>query len=158
MDVHLPAAPVPTPICDEARGSRLATTTDMTTIATPPKDPPSETKSGALLELPSARTPPPQLATPRADSESELESRVMARRAQLIGRLGELRAEAGLEVVEASDRLKAKLSELAHIIAESVVDGWANLGDNAKHRLERWISESERALPTPEPTGKTGRA
>jgi len=42
--------------------------------------------------------------------------------------------------------MKAKLSELAHIIKKGVVDQWANLNDAVKLELERWLTESKRAL------------
>jgi hypothetical protein len=111
------------------------------------EDPPPETKADAAIETPGARKPQPELAAPRAGSESDLESRIKVRRAELIGKLGELRAEASLELVQAGDKLKARLSELAHIIKEGVVDGWANLGDTVKHKLEHWLSESGGSLP-----------
>ena len=38
------------------------------------------------------------------------------------------------------------LSELAHIIRVGVVDGWTDLGDIVKHKLEHWLADSERAL------------
>ena len=80
-------------------------------------------------------------------SEFDLESRIKVRRAELIGRLGELKTNARLEAVEAAGKLKARLSELAHIVKEGVVDGWASLGDTVKHKLEHWLAESA-LLPT----------
>jgi hypothetical protein len=62
------------------------------------------------------------------------------RRAELIAKLVELRADNRIEATEARDKLKAKLSELAHIIKESVVDGWASIGDVAKHKLDHWLT------------------
>ncbi|TMQ10755.1 MAG: hypothetical protein E6J90_31525 [Deltaproteobacteria bacterium] len=122
------------------------------------KDHPPETKADAAIEPPSARKPQPELAVPRASSEPDLESRIKLRRAELKGKLGELRAEASLEVVQAADKLKARLSELAHILKEGVVDGWASLGDTVKHKLERWLSESERSLSSHDLSGKNGRS
>jgi hypothetical protein len=78
--------------------------------------------------------------------EPDLESRIRRRRAELIGRLRELRADTRLEVVQAGDKLKARLSEVAHIITEGVSDGWTSLGDVVKHKLECWLSDSERSL------------
>jgi hypothetical protein len=125
-----------------ARGSLLATSIGMTTSTT--MDHPPETKADATIEPPIAPRVKPELAVPPASSESDLESRIKLRRAELIGKLGEIRAEASLDVVQAGDKLKARLSELAHIITEGVVDGWASLGDRVKHKLECWLSESER--------------
>ena len=69
----------------------------------------------------------------------DLESRIKARRAEIIARLVELKADTRIEAVETRDKLKAKLSELGHIIKEGVVDGWANLGELAKQRLDHWL-------------------
>lgn len=128
----------------------------MTTTTT--KDHPPETQADAAIEPPTARKAEPELAIPRADSEPDLESRIKLRRAELIRKLGELRAQAGIEVVQAGDKLKARLSELGHIITEGVVDGWASLGDIAKHKLERWLSESERSLSSQDQPAKNGRS
>ena len=116
----------------------------MTTSTT--KDNSPETKAVAAIDAPSALQPQPELVVPRASSGPDLESRIKQRRADLIGKLGEVRAGVGLEVVEARDKLKARLSELAHILKEGVVDGWASLGDAVTHKLERWLSESERSV------------
>jgi hypothetical protein len=76
----------------------------------------------------------------------DLESRIRRRRAELIGKLRELRAEAHLEAAAAGDKLKAKLSEVGHILTNELVDGWAGLGDTVKRKLEHWLAESERSL------------
>ena len=70
----------------------------------------------------------------------ELEERIKARRAEIIAKLVELKHQTGVEATETRDKLKAKLSELGHIIKETVVDGWASLGDMAVHRLDRWLA------------------
>jgi hypothetical protein len=69
----------------------------------------------------------------------DLETRINARRAELMAKLAELKADVRIEAVEASDKLKRKLSELTHIIKEGVVDGWANLNDTVKSKLDRWL-------------------
>jgi len=69
----------------------------------------------------------------------DLETRINARRAELMAKIAELAADARIEAVEASDKLKRKLSELTHIIKEGVVDGWANLNDTVKSKLHRWL-------------------
>jgi hypothetical protein len=119
------------------------------------KDPP-ENKAAAAVEPSNARAPNPELAAPRASSEPDLESRIRRRRAELIGRLRELRADTRLEVVQASDKLKARLSEVAHILKEGVVDGWTSIGDVVKHKLEHWLSDSERSLSTQDPPPRSG--
>ena len=71
----------------------------------------------------------------------DLEERIGARRAEMIAKLGEIKTDVRIEAVEARDKLKAKLSELAHILKEGVVDGWANLGEAAKLKLEHWLAD-----------------
>jgi hypothetical protein len=137
-----------------ARGLLLAAAMRMTTSAI--NDPPFETKAAAVIEPPGARKVQPEPAVPRTSSEPDLESRIRWRRAELIGKLRELRSEASLEVVQAGDRLKARLSELAHILKEGVVDGWASLGGSVKHKLERWLAESERSLSSPDLPARNG--
>jgi hypothetical protein len=70
----------------------------------------------------------------------DLESRITARRAEIIARLVELKADTRSEAAETRDKLKAKLSELGHIIKQGVVDGWANLHDVVKQRLDHWLA------------------
>ena len=118
------------------------------------KIPPPETKADAMIEGPGAREAHPEPSVLRASSEPDLESRIEQRRVELIGKLGEIRSEASLEVVQTGDRLKARLSELAHIL--SVVDGWANLSDTVKHQLECWLAESERSLSSHDLSTRNG--
>ena len=110
------------------------------------RDPSRESQADAAIEPPGARNGQLEPAVPRASSEPDLEARITRRRAELIGKLRELRSAASLDVVQAGDSLKARLSELAHILKAGVVDGWASLGDAVKHKLERWLAESERSL------------
>lgn len=70
----------------------------------------------------------------------DLETRIKARRDQIIRTLRELKTQTGIEAGQTRDRLRAKLSELGHIIKESVVDGWASIGDIGKRRLDRWLA------------------
>jgi hypothetical protein len=78
--------------------------------------------------------------------EANLESRTNTRRAELIFKLTELRASMHLDAVEAGDKIKARLSELSHIVKEGIVDGWANLGVAVTAKLERWLAESATQL------------
>ena len=84
----------------------------------------------------------------RTTRASESRSCINARHVALVARLRELRADMDVDAIEAGDKLKAKLSELSHIIEGGIVDGWASLGNNVKSRLERWLVESARHLPT----------
>lgn len=85
---------------------------------------------------------------------TDLESRIKQRRVELIGRLRAIPSEASLEVVQTGDRLKARLSELAHVL--SVVDGWADLDETVTHELLRWLAESERSLSNHDLSTKNG--
>ena len=80
-------------------------------------------------------------------TEPDLESRITTRRNELIAKLFELNTETRVGTAEIRDKLKARLSELAHIIKEGVVDGWASLGDKATQKLDRWLAESAAHLP-----------
>jgi hypothetical protein len=92
---------------------------------------------------------PPGLGSP-PESELGLEQRIHVRRAELIAKLTEHRASVQLDEAGAGDKVKARLSELAHIMREGVVDGWANIGDGVTQRLERWLAESAQHLAPPE--------
>ena len=70
----------------------------------------------------------------------DLEGRINARRAEIIARLVALKAETGIEAAAARSQLKASLSELGHIIKEGIVDGWANIGEIAKSKLDHWLA------------------
>lgn len=77
-----------------------------------------------------------------AMSDQDLEARVENRKQGLIAEILEHKkngSRAG--AAEAIDRIKARLSELAHIVKEGVVDGWANVGPKARLKLERWIEK-----------------
>lgn len=124
----------------------------MTTNTT--KDPAPNAKS--VLAITSEIQP--DLGVPPASSEPDLESRIKARRAELVAQLRELRTDRRLEAGEAGDKLKARLSELSHLLKWGVVDGWASVGDKVKHRLEHWLAESERQLPAQGGPARTGQS
>jgi hypothetical protein len=79
-------------------------------------------------------------------AEPNLEARIVARRTELIARLVELKPDKSIATVQLRDQLKAKLSELAHIVKEGVVDGWAAVGEPAVRKLDRWLVESAAQL------------
>jgi hypothetical protein len=132
------------------------TPSGMTTNTT--KDPAPNAKSALAIEPPITSGIQPDPGVPPASSGPDLESRITARRAQLVAQLRELRTDRRLEAGEAGDKLKARLSELSHILKWGVVDGWASLGDKVKHRLEHWLAESERQLPTQGGPAKIGQS
>lgn len=79
--------------------------------------------------------------------QPDLESRIKARRAELIKVLGELRADTRIGSAQARDKLKARLSELAHVVKWGVVDGWASVGEPVTKRLQQWLAESAHQVP-----------
>ena len=122
------------------------------------KDPRPDAKSDLAIEPPITSKTQPGLGVSHASSEPDLESRIKARRAELVAQLRELRTDRRLEAGEAGDKLKARLSELSHLLKWGVVDGWASLGDKMKHRLEHWLAESRRQLPTQDGPARTGQS
>jgi hypothetical protein len=107
-------------------------------------------RPGAKSDIPivptSATKTQPGLGVSPAPSEVGLEARINVRRAELIAKLIEIRGSAHLDSVDAGDKVKARLSELAHIMREDVVDGWSTLSDTVKQRLDRWLTESAQHL------------
>jgi hypothetical protein len=72
----------------------------------------------------------------------DLEARVTARKDELIAEIIEHKKNSSrVGAAEAIDRLKARLSELAHILKEGIVDGWANVGPRESTRLNEWIAK-----------------
>ena len=80
----------------------------------------------------------PSTPTPALD----LEARVETRKRELISEIVEHKKNSLRPgAAEAIDRAKARLSELAHIVKEGVVDGWANVGPAAKLKLDEWMAK-----------------
>lgn len=108
-----------------------------------------DVRSSAAIEPLAASSPPAHVAAPINPPRTDLESRIRERRGQLIDRLGQLRGDVRPEATESRERLKAKLSELKHIVSWGVVDdGWASLGSPLTNKLEQWLAESARQLAT----------
>lgn len=122
------------------------------------KDPRPDARSELANEPPITSKTQPGLGVSLASSEPDLESRIKARRAELVAQLRELRVDRRLDAGEAGDKLKARLSELAHLLKWGVVDGWASLGDKVAQRLEHWLAESERPLPTQGGSARAGQS
>lgn len=119
------------------------------------KDPRSDTKSDAVSEPAITSKTQPRIVVPSASDEPDLESRIRVRRAELTAKLGELKTDMRLEAAEARDKVKAKLSELTHVLKWGVVDGWASLGDNLKNKLETWLGDSRGLLPAQDAPART---
>lgn len=88
-------------------------------------------------------TTKPELVAVKADvvevKKHDLEARVADRRRELIEELIEFKKRSGLSAVEAGDAIKRRLSELDHLVKQSIVDGWQNISEAARARLESWI-------------------
>ena len=102
--------------------------------------------SSTVIEHPIASQTAPDVAVPHAAAEADLESRIKARRAELIDKIGGLRGDRRREAAESRDKLKAKLSELAHMLKWGVADGWASVGAPLTNKLEQWLAEAARQL------------
>jgi hypothetical protein len=71
----------------------------------------------------------------------DLETRVASRKQELISEILEHEKNSSrARAAEAIDKIKARLSELAHIVNADVVDGWANVRPSAKLKLDQWIA------------------
>jgi hypothetical protein len=80
--------------------------------------------------------------TTRSIQPPDLETRVANRKRELIAELVEHKKNSSRAgAVAAVDKLKLRLTELAHIVKESVVDGWSNVGPSATLRLDEWIAK-----------------
>ena len=101
-----------------------------------------DARSGAVIEHPSASRTPADVALPHVAAKTDLQSRINERRIELIDKIGRLRGDRRPEATESRDKLKAKLSELAHMIKWGVADGWASLGAPLTNKLEQWLTES----------------
>lgn len=117
----------------------------MTTIQTT-KEPRPDTKADPMTPVTAAPPAGPGDARAPTSPEPALQVRIEARRAELIARLRDLQRDTRLEAREATDKLKARLSELAHLLKTGVVDGWASLGGQAAAKLELWLADSARQL------------
>lgn len=75
-------------------------------------------------------------------SRTDLETRVATRKQELISEIvvhKKNSSRAGS--ADAIDKIKGRLSELAHIMNAGVVDGWANVRPSAKLQLDAWIAK-----------------
>ncbi len=122
------------------------------------KGPRPDPGSDLATKRPIASKIQPPVVDSRASAEPDLESRIRLRRAELFVRLRELRTDRRSGAAEARDKLKAKLSELAHLLQWGISDGWENLRDNVKRRLEHWLRESRHQLPIRACPDETGQA
>ena len=74
-------------------------------------------------------------------SPPDLETRIANRKQELIAEIVENKKNSSRAgAAEAIDRAKVRLSDLARIVKECVVDGWTNVGPSAKVKLEEWMA------------------
>jgi hypothetical protein len=78
--------------------------------------------------------------------ELDLESRIKDQRAVLFERIGGLRGDLRPHATESRSNLKARLTELAHILEGGVADDWQSVAAPVANELERWLAESARQL------------
>jgi hypothetical protein len=87
-------------------------------------------------EMSVARTHP---STP--SPATDLETRVANRKLELISEVIEHKQNSSRAgAAEAIEKAKARLTELAQIVKEGVVDGWANLSPSAQLKLDEWMA------------------
>ena len=73
---------------------------------------------------------------------TDLESRVANRKRELIAEIEEHRRNLSRPgAVVAVDIIKARLSELAHIVKQGVVAGWANVSASTTLKLDEWLAK-----------------
>lgn len=75
------------------------------------------------------------------NTASDLKTQVAERKQMLIAEIREHKTNSSRAgAAEAVDKIKAKLTELDHIVKAGVVDGWANVAPDTALQLEEWIA------------------
>ncbi len=82
----------------------------------------------------------PTSISPSRSIEEDLETRVANRKRELITEIIEFKKSSRVDATESIERLKARLSDLAYLMKEGVVDGWANVGERSRVKLDAWIA------------------
>ena len=82
----------------------------------------------------------PKPIRPSRSNEENLETRVATRKRELITEIIEFKKSSRLDAAESIERLKARLTDLARLMKEGVVDGWANVGEHSRVKLDAWIA------------------
>jgi hypothetical protein len=125
-------------------------------------DPKPDAEAAPANEPPITSTIQPPLEVPPASSPPDLESRIRVRRGDLKAKLVALKGDMRLEASAYREALRAKLSELAHVLKRGLVSDWTKLGDNMKRRLEHWLRDTTPQRRTrdgsaPHGTGEVGQ-
>lgn len=71
---------------------------------------------------------------------TELESRVAARKRELVVEILEHKKSLRIGAVDESRRLQDRLSHLSMLLKERVTDGWNNIDDTTRRELDLWIA------------------
>ena len=72
---------------------------------------------------------------------ASLETRVENRKQDLISEIIEHKKNSSRAGAAAAiDTIKVRLSDLAYIVKQDLVDGWANVAPSAKLKLDEWIA------------------
>lgn len=82
----------------------------------------------------------PQSITRSRSNEEDLETRVANRKRELITEIIEFKKSSRVDAAESIERLKSRLSDLAYLMKEGVVDGWANVDECSRVKLDAWIA------------------
>jgi hypothetical protein len=69
-------------------------------------------------------------------TKEELKDRVNVRKHELLAQLSALKADVRHEATEARENISARLQELEDMVR----DGWDNLSDAAKGKIDRWLA------------------
>jgi predicted transcriptional regulator len=62
------------------------------------------------------------------------------RKRELITEIIEFKKSSRVDAAESIERLKSRLSDLAYLMKEGVVDGWANVDERSRVKLDAWIA------------------
>jgi hypothetical protein len=101
--------------------------------------PPAPQRSATWTE-PVCTSTLPGLGILPVEAPTDLETRVAVRKRELIAELIGHKQSMSIGAEEAGNRIKTRLSELAHIVRQVARDGWTNVSDAATSELEQWIS------------------
>lgn len=84
----------------------------------------------------------PTIAPPSTNPPPDLEARVASRKRALFAEIIEYKQSSSrASSLEAIDRARTRLLELAHILKLGAVDGWANISPSVTAKLDEWTKK-----------------
>lgn len=83
----------------------------------------------------------PSAPTKPSPPQTDLESRVAARKRELIVEILEHKKSLRLGAPDACRRLTSRLEQLTMIVERGVTKGWANVADDTRQELDLWIAQ-----------------